>query len=367
MSYQFTRYQSRYREEVVQLQTAAAWIPDLALSAAYLAWKYDQNPYLNEPHIYLAVQNKRVVGMRGLCGAQWKIGQTGQNLVLPCAGDTIIAPEHRSQGLLRQLLRFQHADLALAAFPYILSFSAGAPVSYCSLSEGWRIVGAYGTLVRTSPIRKLFRLDSTKNFARSWQRHPVINKLWRVATQLRRPALGRAEILTSSDPRVEEMAWLVARTESSDKIRQHKDPRYYAWRFRSPLSRYRFLYWQRTTLEGFLVLQRSSESTLGPVRVVDWAAATPEVLIDLLQAAVREVGLSSLEIWSATLPETLVAALGEQSFMPAQNRMPHRGYRQSLLARCPNAALLDCEWNLVGRDITNLENWELSMLCSDQY
>src|SRR5262245_7259094 len=110
MSYEFTRYQSRYREEVVQLQTAAYWIPDLALSAAYLAWKYDQNPYLSEPHIYLAVQNQRVVGMRGLYGTQWKIGRTGETVILPCAGDTIIAPEHRNRGLLRQLLRFQHAD-----------------------------------------------------------------------------------------------------------------------------------------------------------------------------------------------------------------------------------------------------------------
>ena len=80
MSYHFTRYQPKYREEIIQLQTAL-WSPDLALNSAYLAWKYDQNPYLNQPLIYLALQNERVVGMRGLNGAQWEIAQTGQTVI----------------------------------------------------------------------------------------------------------------------------------------------------------------------------------------------------------------------------------------------------------------------------------------------
>jgi hypothetical protein len=37
MSYHFTRYQPKYREEIIQLQTAL-WSPDLALNSAYLAW-----------------------------------------------------------------------------------------------------------------------------------------------------------------------------------------------------------------------------------------------------------------------------------------------------------------------------------------
>ena len=35
------------------------------------------------------------------------------------------------------------------------------------------------------------------------------------------------------------MARLVERTDRADKIRQRKDSRFYAWRFGSPLSRYR--------------------------------------------------------------------------------------------------------------------------------
>ena len=80
MSYRFTRYQPKYREEIVRLQTVL-WGPDLVLNTAYLTWKYEQNPYLDEPLIYLALQNERVVGMRWLFGAQWEIGPSGQTVI----------------------------------------------------------------------------------------------------------------------------------------------------------------------------------------------------------------------------------------------------------------------------------------------
>ena len=164
------------------------------------------------------------------------------------------------------------------------------------------------------------------------------------------------------------MASLVARTDRLDKIRAPRDFRYYAWRFRSPLARYRFFYWQKTTLEGFLILN----TTAGPVQLVDWAATTPEVLIYLLQAAAQDVGPGILEIWSATLPAAIVATLGEHGFVQRKRSfrqidLPDTAYRPAVLARCMNTALPDAEWSLAGRHVGDLENWELRMVCSDEY
>lgn len=107
----------------MQLQTAL-WGPDLTMNANYLTWKYEQNPYLDESLIYLALHKERVVGMRGLCGAQWEIGHTGQSVIMPCAGDTTTDLEHRGRGLMRQILQFTQTDTALAVFPYMLGLSA---------------------------------------------------------------------------------------------------------------------------------------------------------------------------------------------------------------------------------------------------
>jgi hypothetical protein len=337
------------------------WSTDLATNVAYFKWKYQQNPYVSEPLIYLALENDRVVAMRGFYGSQWAIGESGQTVTLPCAGDTIIAPEHRRHGLLRQMLQFEHSEF-LAPFPYALSFSASPKVYFCALGEGWRAIGPYNALARPSPIKRLLTSKRVKKWVQ--EHNGAVTKLWRAASYLR-SNLSSRRIQASSTPRVEEMAALVARTAQRDKIHQHKDARYYAWRFRSPLSRYRFFYWQDAALEGFLVVRRTLSKT-GPVQLVDWAVSDPEVLAKLIEAALYDAGLEGMQLWSATLPESVTAALGDRGFAPVK---PSReaGYYPSLLAHRKNAGPSGGEWSLAGLDISDVNNWDLRMASSDQY
>jgi GNAT superfamily N-acetyltransferase len=350
MTYRFVHYHPKYNDGIINLQTGL-WSSDLTTNSAYLAWKYEQNPYLNKPLIYLALENNHVVAMRGFHGAQWKIGESGQIITLPCAGDTIIAPEHRGRGLLRQMVQYESTDSALTAFPYALSFSTTPLVYFCLLSEAWQSIGAYNTLARISPIEKFYRLKKWVH-----QRKATVSRFWRAAA-----------IQTSLESRVEDMATLVARTAQPGKIRQHKDSRFYAWRYRSPLSRYQFFYWQEAALEGFLVVRRPHHPTIGPVQLVDWAATDSGILTALLEAALHDAGFGGTQIWSATLPQAMVAALAQRGFRPAESSAAGTEYRPSILARRLKATPGDDKWSLGTLDLTDLENWELRMTCSDQY
>jgi GNAT superfamily N-acetyltransferase len=366
MSYRFVRYHPKYQEGVVQLQTAL-WSPDLATNANYLTWKYEQNPYLDEPLIYLALYKERVVGMRGLCGARWEIGHTGQSVSMPCAGDTTTDPEHRGRGLARQILQLTQTDTALAVFPYMLGLSAAAPVYFCALSEGWRLIGPYGTMLHPTPLSTMVKPGRLKNVAQRLRRHSSIEKLFSTITQLWHPHVTLGHIQVSTEPRPADMASLVERTEKLDKIRHVRDQRYYAWRFRSPLSSYRFFYWQKNTLDGFLVLQKSILSATGPTHIVEWEATNREVLTELLQAAVHDVGFGSMETWAATLSDEMLKVFCAYGFTKIESHLPEGAYRPSILGRCLNAALLDKEWRLAGRLLTDLDNWDLRMVYSDQY
>jgi hypothetical protein len=362
MRYRLVRYQSKFLDQIVRLQTGL-WSRDLATNAAYFSWKYHQNPYISEPLICVALQKDRVVAMRGFHGSQWAIGESGQTVTLPCAGDTIIAPKHRRRGLLRQMLQFEWSDGALAAFPYALSFSASPIVYFCSLSEGWQSIGAYNALARPSPIQRLLKSKRVSKWVQ--KRNAAVTKLWRAASHLR-PNLSRGRVRTSFEPRAAEMATLVAATAQHHKIHQHKDSRYYAWRFGSPLSRYQFFYWQDTALEGFLVV-RPHRSKIGPAELVDWAASSPEVFTELLDAAISYAGLGGLQIWSATLPESVAIALKARGFAPTEHASAETGYRPSLLGRRMDATPTTGAWNLAGLDIADLNNWDLRMASSDQY
>ena len=46
MSYRFIRYQPKYRDEILRLQSVL-WGPDLALNPRYLTWKYEQEIHIS--------------------------------------------------------------------------------------------------------------------------------------------------------------------------------------------------------------------------------------------------------------------------------------------------------------------------------
>jgi hypothetical protein len=74
---EFVRYQPDLKGQVVELQTHL-WSPSLALNTAYFEWKYERNPYLVEPLIYLVMYHGKAIGMRGFFGVQWEGGVPAQ-------------------------------------------------------------------------------------------------------------------------------------------------------------------------------------------------------------------------------------------------------------------------------------------------
>jgi hypothetical protein len=105
-NYEIVRYQPGLKRQVIELQTHL-WSPNLSLNTRYFEWKYERNPYVKEPLIYLAMHYGKVIGMRGLFGVQWECGVPTQRFTNLYADDMVIAPEHRSRGLQGVPIAFQ--------------------------------------------------------------------------------------------------------------------------------------------------------------------------------------------------------------------------------------------------------------------
>ena len=57
--YEIRKYTPDCRDQIVELQRGL-WSGDTALNSAHLRWKYEQNPYLEHPLIYMALHEGRV-------------------------------------------------------------------------------------------------------------------------------------------------------------------------------------------------------------------------------------------------------------------------------------------------------------------
>jgi hypothetical protein len=370
--YEIIRYRPEFKREVVELQRFL-WSPEVAVNTAYFEWKYERNPYLSEPLIYLALCGRRVVGMRGLYGSKWQVGHPSETFFAPCADDLVVHPEHRDRGLVTGIMKATYASLADMGQQWVFSLSASPVTLVSSLAGGWRRVAAMQPVERGSPRRpfvgRLRALAGRSTLLRRVARrarkmstavvgHPFV-PLERNAA---RPGEASRRVSVAAEPRPGAMADLVEGLDWDGRIRHLRDRQYFAWRFRNPLFRYCFLFWEDARLEGYLIL-RAPVYWLAPVAIVDWEATSQQVLGELLHAAIAWGRFSKLTAWTATLPDERRALLRDLEFLDEKRRGVAR-YHPCVLVRPVPEEPIATDWTLGGRALLDPANWDMRMLYS---
>jgi GNAT superfamily N-acetyltransferase len=397
-SYTLIKYKPAFKAQVLSLQTHL-WGRDLALNGAYLAWKYDQNPYANQAPIYLALCDREVVGMLGSFGVAWETGH-GQLLKGLSLADLVIKPAHRNHGLLPKLLEFALADLAQAGATFVFDMTASPEVALVMLMNGWRSIYLQTAHRQGYPLTAATPLENSNVGGKYHQLRRYIKGLPGIGAtvhtlrqakqslQRQRSKQGRFQpfgcfdtnqgqskspgnphIKVAKAPEPVGMAALVARLPTDERFRHVRDAHYFTWRFQNPLSCYRFLFWQEAQIEGYLVLQTSvhARNDTAWVNIVDWEASDHRIGNALLQVALAWGDFKELEIWSATLPESMKSSLTEAGFT-FRNRTGSairdvRGERLMIYALATERR--SANWTLADHDALDLTNWDIRMVYSD--
>lgn len=373
MAYEVVPYSAALDAQIAELQIHL-WSPDPVLNAAYLKWKHLDNPFLPEPLIELGMCAGRAVAMRSAFGTLWEVGD-GSRHILPYADDFVAAPEHRNSGVARRVMQAVVDEASRRGFPYAVNLSAGPVTFVNSLAAGWRRIGSFEPLLRTSASQE--RLQRIAELVR---RTPYVNRfsdvlrgaLVRVLNARRRleavrrpPMPASGPISMSAEPRPEAMAALVRRLPWDGRMRHVRDERYFAWRFRNPLHEYGFLYRDDGgELQGYLVLQRAAAARPSPMHlnIADWEAANDDVRAALLDSAVSLGGLQ-LRAWAATAGPATRTLLQSRGFAaPTASGLSARS--EGLLVRRLGTAAPNEPWLLSGCDLGRMETWDLRMLYS---
>ncbi len=327
--YEFVLYRPEFRAQVLDLQTHL-WNPDTKVNAAYLRWKYEENPLCETPLIFVALDRENVVGMRGVYGANWMVGNPPAPVPALCCGDLVVAPEHRGRLLFFPIMQAAIEELARRNYRYLFSMSGNAVTRALSLLDGFQKVGEYSMLRRDGEPG----VEAPPGFAS-----------------------------LDPSPRPQAMAGLVQSIGFDGRIRHVRDRTWFAWRYRNPLSEYRFLYAQTSgRLDGYLVLQYSSKRPSEGLRIMDWEATDAGVREALLREALASAGTAPLSTWLATLPGDVIRLLENHRFVPYARSDGHRP--GPLVKAVPG---VDVTERIAGRNLLNLSDWDLRMSYSDSY
>jgi len=359
MTVDIVPYRALYLDQVARLQTAL-WSPDSAVNTAYFNWKYERNPVDNAPPVFLALDGDEVVAMRGFSPSLWRSGAGGPAEAVLLAGDTVVAPGYRRRGLVHELTRAALAVLEDSRYQWLLNLSSGQATFRSYRALGWRVIGPLGQARRCPQPPRLAALVHSA-LGRLRARQPVFARLDR--------SIGRAagQVRTEREPRPRDMAGLANRLPAREGFSLVRDEAWFAWRFRNPLSEYRFLYHGESGLEGYLVLQSSAVRRGRRVHVLDWEASSTPVFALLLEAAIARGAFPDLIVWAAAADAQQRRVLDGLGFRPAPAGHQDGYELPSALLRPVHPAAGAGAWTLQGRDPLDLARWEFPMLSSDGY
>jgi GNAT superfamily N-acetyltransferase len=345
---------------------------DVRLNASYIEWKYQQNPYIRDPLVYLAFVGDKLVGMRGAFGTQWEVGDPAEFLTLPYVDDLVVDPAYRRQGLHRIIMNFVLRDLAGRGYRYVVNLSASRVTVEASMNMQWRNAG------RVKPLhRRTLRKAAAESLANRARRLPFV---WRWADnfsavsgrsgdrlfdrfdarfsepdQLRDPRSPFAQ----KTPLAREMGQLVARLPRDGRIRHVRDETYFAWRFGNPFRNYRFLYVGRELLRGYLVLQQTPSVNGDRACIVDWEAESDLLRAELLSVAIEYGGFPELYIWQLGASPSSTQLLERHRF-----KSLHAPHENCILVRSLHDDELNATWILGGHALDDANQWDLRMIYS---
>ncbi len=292
MDYEIVRYSRALMPQLAELRSSV-WGRSRADNLAYLNWKYEQNPYLDEPVLHVALAAGRAVGMRGIFGTRWQFGSS-RSLVIPEAADFIIDRDHRGRWLDQRLVEFGRQELAEKGYPFLICTNAQPAMRHLRMIAGARRAAAYQNYCHgefSPPVESRYEASDRRMNLLMRARHCVGRKLRRLKKivtfqQFDKWAASaeRPFVATTTAP-LGQVSELAAQFRDSAPIQHLRDERFYRWKLRNPHSDYRFLFYQRgTSPAGFLLLQQNVLG--GATSIVDWATSTTDIWVELLRAVV---------------------------------------------------------------------------------
>lgn len=360
MSYRIIRYEPQFSERVAALHAQAFGV-DPSESRAYLEWKYEQNPYLRKPLLFLALNDADVVvGMRGFYGTCWIVN--GRSLCIPCADDFAIIDRERNTGLATTLMQGALANVRTLGFQYVLN-SSGSPVTVLQqLAMGWRSLGAMEPVERLSRSARmeralanhLARVPRLKHLVRRAGSGLSSSCLARLERAADRAKSHRTGVTLGVSPRAEVMAELAIDCRSDRQISHVRDPEFFRWRLRNPTREYRCLYLERDgVLHGYLIVaayRRFAYRGL-PCTIADLVGRTDRDRAALIETSMSWGGFSAIGAWSASFPEDSRKSLADAGFVPSELQARARGMPCILLRSldsepAPEAVIDNVSWDV---------------------
>ena len=361
-NYSFMEFSSNHKEAVIRL-LEHLWKRTETERSELFHWKYGQNPIIEKPYAFVALNEGEVVGFRGFFPAKYRFGKREVLTLSP--SDTIVDPNHRRKGLFSSMTKYAMEVIAEERkIHFYLNLSSNKYSSPGYLKMGWEsIVPEYKIFSRTLTGMMMGKISGSGIYRKSKMFFDLADELLYAISSEKPLAGGRFEITRGLQS--EAIAELSTRFETN-RLYHAVDAPYIEWRFRKPFNKYLMSYLWKSD-GGLGAFCMFIDKGNGHFMLADHLHEEARHLQSLLSGFLRKTRANCVSTWSfAKDGQTLEAMKKAGFYSPKFLYVINPKYIPlPFLLRPVDLEMGKESWVIDGRDIRDVDTWHINPINSD--
>jgi hypothetical protein len=189
----------------------------------YFRWKYLENPYVNSPPVFLAVEGDRVVGFRGIFIQKFYYGE--REVFIGSGADVRVSENRRGKGIYRNLIEEGYDYSLKNTIQYLLNLSSNTKSTPILLKLGWKPIRGKRELIKLAANSFNPRYRSTSSTNRTYQYKNLQIKEY-------------AGELTKSEEVIGQLVLSSTLKSHSHILSNSRDREFYRYKLANPVSNY---------------------------------------------------------------------------------------------------------------------------------
>jgi hypothetical protein len=307
-------------------------------------WRYENNPYENNPVIYIAMDDEKIVGLRPCVVQDFFL--KGSRLKVFSGADLIIHPEYRNQKIWTKLTDFYIKNISETFGKCVdLTLSAGKITTFGTIKHGWQFTTS----------KKMYSYKfSFLNFAKSAIVYHKKNKVPERCYNFNQESYN---FILNNILEAKDMAKLNRRVHNKSAIVKDRSEAYFRWKYSYKHELYSYLYCRKgTELKGYIIIKRLSrfKATIEEYTIPDIRAFRI-----MLNVMFRELGITLLRFM--VLSDHQIILSRNCLFFTENNFLLKvvRKERYPVLVRPIKPEPVDEDFIIDGIDIRDTSHWEI--------
>jgi hypothetical protein len=274
-----TEYSQKYRDQVISF-LKHKW-SNISYQQRYdlFAWRYEKNPYVNEPLIYIALYNDEIIGVRAYVVQKFVYNKLVFNVA--SAADAVVHPSFRNMGIFSKLNKYSvnhiNDNYELYKIYCILNLSSNELSTHLNLKHGWKPLG----------IKHNYIKYSLYNVIRNYYSNAFSEELV--------DANANYKIFITKRLFINSITQLINRLNYNNIITNLRDANYYQWRYRGINNNCYFIYcYYNRAMVGYMIIKRLSTIKFS---IEEYRCNDSECFIYMINAAFKKIKISAIKVF----------------------------------------------------------------------